>query len=67
MQQGLCSLGWSYEEPAEVFTVDTAHQAMRQHRSCRVGECPRKTEAFRILVAAGRIVPDERVEKYVRQ
>ncbi|WP_280187064.1 hypothetical protein [Nocardia gipuzkoensis] len=38
--------------------VREAQTAMQRHRSCRVGECPRKTVAWRALVEAGRKPPD---------
>ncbi len=37
--------------------VPTAHLLMQQHVECSAAECPRKAAAYRVLVAAGRIVP----------
>ncbi len=48
------------------MTVDIAHQVMRYHYPCSVGDCPDKRDAYGTLVAAGVIVPDQRVERYVR-
>ncbi|MGK8489294.1 hypothetical protein [Nocardia asiatica] len=44
--------------PDYAMGVREAQTAMQRHRSCRVGECPRKTVAWRALVEAGRIRPD---------
>ncbi|MFC3963517.1 hypothetical protein [Nocardia jiangsuensis] len=38
--------------------VAQAHRLMRMHRSCGTDHCRRKDQAMRVLVAAGRIVPD---------
>ncbi|MET7771461.1 hypothetical protein [Nocardia sp. NPDC005366] len=46
------------------FTVEQAHLVMQSHRVCRADACPRKGAAFRTLVAAGRIVPDARADRY---
>jgi hypothetical protein len=66
-----CALGWpTVEVPlwdaAEAFSIDEAHTLMRGHRDCRLESCPWKRVAFRNLVAAGRIKPDLRSERYAR-
>ena len=43
--------------PTSPPDVPAAHLLMQQHMECSVAECPRKAAAYRVLVAAGRIVP----------
>ncbi|MEV0356363.1 hypothetical protein AB0H71_09900 [Nocardia sp. NPDC050697] len=38
--------------------VAEAHRTMRVHRGCGIDHCGRKRQALRVLIAAGRIVPD---------
>ncbi|WP_028476181.1 hypothetical protein [Nocardia sp. CNY236] len=55
------------QEPVtDRMTVDIAHHVMRFHAPCSVSDCPDKRDAYGTLVAAGVIVPDQRVERYVR-
>ncbi|MEV6138198.1 hypothetical protein AB0L63_19465 [Nocardia sp. NPDC051990] len=56
----------SHREPDEPFTVEQAHRAMQWHRQCRADSCPCKRTAFQALVAAGRVVPDLRADRYAR-
>ncbi|GAB0103374.1 hypothetical protein JMUB6875_23470 [Nocardia sp. JMUB6875] len=39
-------------------TAEVAHEIMRLHRECLVGQCLRKTAAFETLVESGCVVPD---------
>ncbi|MFD0360178.1 hypothetical protein ACFQZZ_01795 [Nocardia sp. GCM10030253] len=70
-RETFCSLGWpAVDVPpwdaAEAFSIDEAHTLMRAHRDCRLESCPWKRVAFQNLVAAGRIKPDLRSERYAR-
>ncbi|MFE7801486.1 hypothetical protein [Nocardia sp. NPDC057440] len=70
-RETFCSLGWPAvdappEDAAAAFSIDEAHTLMRTHRDCRVESCPWKRVAFQTLVAAGRIKPDLRSERYAR-
>ncbi|WP_174184017.1 hypothetical protein [Nocardia barduliensis] len=51
-------MGSPHAAPDYAMGVREAQTVMQRHRSCRVGECPRKTVAWRTLVEAGRIRPD---------
>ncbi|AHH21516.1 hypothetical protein NONO_c67490 [Nocardia nova SH22a] len=44
-------------EPLDL-TPAKAHQIMQMHRGCRTDECPRRRAALRVLVEAGRLIPD---------
>ncbi|WP_228000412.1 hypothetical protein [Nocardia australiensis] len=56
-------LAWPHEAPDRPFTPDAAAYAMQRHASCGVDTCARKRAAHRVLVEAGRIVPDPRNSK----
>ncbi len=49
---------WVCAAPLRRFTVDQAHTAMQLHIDCLLGECPRKTHAYNVLVQEGHIRPD---------
>ncbi|WP_040865725.1 hypothetical protein [Nocardia exalbida] len=51
-------MGFPHDAPDHAMGVGEAQMTMQRHRTCRVGECPRKTAAWRVLVEAGRIRPD---------
>ncbi|MBF6288488.1 MULTISPECIES: hypothetical protein [Nocardia] len=53
-------------EPLPRMSVARAHEVMRLYRRRTLEDCAEKRDAFRTLVAAGRIVPDPRVERWVR-
>lgn len=53
-------------EPLPRMTVERAHDVMRLYRRRTLDDCAEKRAAFRTLVAAGHIVPDPRVERWVR-
>ncbi|WP_369024056.1 hypothetical protein [Nocardia cyriacigeorgica] len=53
-------------EPPPRMTVQRAHDVMRLYRRRTLEDCAEKRAAFRTLVAAGRIVPDPRVERFVQ-
>jgi hypothetical protein len=59
-------VGWPHEAPEAPFTVAGAHAVMQQHRRCGLDRCARKRAALRVLVQAGRVVPDPRADKYLR-
>ncbi|MFQ6329861.1 hypothetical protein ACLMAL_27505 [Nocardia sp. CWNU-33] len=70
-RETFCALGWPAvdappEDAAKAFSIDEAHTLMRTHRDCRVESCPWKRVGFQTLVAAGRIKPDLRSERYAR-
>ena len=44
--------------PERPYTIDEAHNVMRQYVACLRHECARKHAAWTVLVEAGRIVPD---------
>lgn len=44
--------------PPQRFRVDQAHRAMQLHVDCLIGECPRKTHAYNVLVEEGHVRPD---------
>ncbi|MFQ6331212.1 hypothetical protein ACLMAL_34460 [Nocardia sp. CWNU-33] len=48
-----------HESPTVPFTVPEAHE----HSECRIDECGRKRSAFRVMVRAGEVVPDRRLER----
>ncbi|MET8877355.1 hypothetical protein [Nocardia sp. NPDC004604] len=50
--------GYPHEAPDRPMAVLEAQLTMQRHRGCRVGECPPKTAAWRVLVEAGKIAPD---------
>ncbi|MBF6326752.1 hypothetical protein IU438_28940 [Nocardia cyriacigeorgica] len=54
------------QEPLPRMSVARAHEVMRLYRRRTLEDCAEKRAAFRTLVAAGRIVPDPRVERWVR-
>ncbi|MGW4327363.1 hypothetical protein ACWEKR_15875 [Nocardia sp. NPDC004573] len=58
MDTALWPLGFPHDPPDYAMGVGEAQLTMQRHRACRVGECPRKTAAWRVLVEAGRIKPD---------
>ncbi|WP_280319789.1 hypothetical protein [Nocardia wallacei] len=49
---------WAHEAPTAPMSVDTAHLMMQRHRGCAADDCPRKREAWHVLVEAGHIKPD---------
>jgi hypothetical protein len=58
---------WSHEAPETPFSVEEAHAVMRgYHRPCHVDTCFRKRSAMRTLYRAGVLVPDARIEQWVR-
>ncbi|WP_306363364.1 hypothetical protein [Nocardia sp. CC227C] len=58
MDTAVWPVGYPHDAPDRPMGELEAQRTMQRHRSCRVGECPRKTVAWRTLVAAGRITPD---------
>ncbi|MEU2042958.1 hypothetical protein [Nocardia niwae] len=58
MDTALWPMGFPHDAPDHAMGVGEAQMTMQRHRACRVGECPRKTAAWRVLVEAGRIKPD---------
>ncbi|TLG03250.1 hypothetical protein FEK35_21650 [Nocardia cyriacigeorgica] len=58
MDAKLWPIGYPRDAPDKPMPVLDAHLTMQRHRSCRVGECPRKSAAWMTLVEAGRIMPD---------
>ncbi|WP_040781907.1 hypothetical protein [Nocardia pneumoniae] len=52
--------GWPHEAPDRPLSIEGAHQAMQRHASCPLDTCARKRAAHKVLVEAGRIVPDPR-------
>ncbi|MGW4715592.1 hypothetical protein [Nocardia sp. NPDC004260] len=58
MDATLWPMGFPHDAPDHALGVEEAQMTMLRHRACRVGECPRKTAAWRVLVEAGRIRPD---------
>lgn len=52
-----------HESPTVPFTVPEAHDAAQEHSECRIDECGRKRSVFRVLVLAGEVVPDRRLER----
>ncbi|MGW5439957.1 hypothetical protein [Nocardia asteroides] len=56
-QHGLPSPVLDHRAPSELPTVEQAHAVMQTHRACERWHCRRKTAAWNVLVAAGRIVP----------
>ncbi|NEW27229.1 hypothetical protein [Nocardia cyriacigeorgica] len=53
-------------EPLPRMTVQRAHDVMQLYRRRTLEDCAEKRAAFKTLVAAGHIVPDPRVERFVR-
>ncbi|WP_280269796.1 hypothetical protein [Nocardia wallacei] len=49
--------GLSHGAPDHRLEVPEAHRTMQQHLDCTVADCPRKSAAYRVLVAAGRLKP----------
>ncbi|WP_157185526.1 hypothetical protein [Nocardia transvalensis] len=49
---------WSHDAPGTPLTVVEAHREMQRHRECLLEDCPRKANAFAVLVSAGRVKPD---------
>ncbi|MCP9621933.1 hypothetical protein NMK54_17430 [Nocardia otitidiscaviarum] len=58
MEAAVWPVGYPHDAPDRPMGELEAQRTMQRHRSCRVGECPRKTAAWRTLVEAGRITPD---------
>ncbi|MFE3445467.1 hypothetical protein ACFXNW_20755 [Nocardia sp. NPDC059180] len=58
MDSKVWPIGYPHEPPDRPMSVRDAQMTMQRHRACRVGECPRKTAAWRVLVESGRITPD---------
>ncbi|WP_330232229.1 hypothetical protein OHA40_06880 [Nocardia sp. NBC_00508] len=58
MDTAVWPMGFPHDAPEHAMSVVEAQMTMQRHRACRVGECPRKTAAWRALVEAGRIRPD---------
>ncbi|WP_040776162.1 hypothetical protein [Nocardia pneumoniae] len=58
MDTAVWPMGFPHDAPEHAISVGEAQMTMQRHRACRVGECPRKTAAWRTLVEAGRIRPD---------
>ncbi len=58
MDTAIWPIGYPHDAPDRPMSELEAQQTMQRHRSCQVGECPRKTAAWRTLVEAGRIKPD---------
>ncbi|SUA74787.1 Uncharacterised protein [Nocardia otitidiscaviarum] len=58
MDAAVWPVGYPHDAPDRPMGELEAQRTMQRHRSCRVGECPRKTAAWRTLVEAGRITPD---------
>lgn len=54
--------GWPHEAPDSPLGVESAHQAWQSHAPCAMASCARKRAAYKTLVDAQRIVPDERAE-----
>ncbi|WP_406230297.1 hypothetical protein [Nocardia sp. NBC_01009] len=52
-----------HEPPTVPFTVSEAHDAAQEHSECRIDECGRKRSAFLVLVLAGAVMPDRRLER----
>jgi hypothetical protein len=60
IEEGDCTVDMfstCWMEPLDL-TLQKAHQIMQMHRSCRTDECPRRRAALRVLVEAGRLIPD---------
>ncbi|WP_067664001.1 hypothetical protein [Nocardia miyunensis] len=51
---------WTHTAPPRPFTVEQAHQVMRQHLECAPAQCGRKREARRTLTEAGVMKPRTR-------
>jgi len=49
---------WPHEAPDGPLSVAESHQTMQRHLTCLREDCPRKSAAYMVLVAAGRMVPD---------
>ncbi|WP_278262724.1 hypothetical protein [Nocardia sp. AG03] len=56
-QQGQPSPVLDHCAPSSLLTPEQAHTVLQVHRACERWQCPRKTAAWNVLVAAGRIVP----------
>lgn len=52
------SADYSHAAPDHQLSILEAQRTMQRHLDCRVGDCPRKTAAWRTLVNVGRIKPD---------
>ena len=52
-------------EPDTALTVPDAHRVMRDHRDCRMRDCPSKRAAYAALRDAGKLVPDLRVARWM--
>lgn len=57
MNSEVWPVGYPHDAPDRPMMLPEAQMTMQRHRACRVGECPRKTAAWRLLVEAGRINP----------
>ncbi|MGF6886431.1 hypothetical protein ABIA39_004795 [Nocardia sp. GAS34] len=56
----------SHRAPDTALPIPDAHRAMRDHRSCRMRDCPRKRAAYTALRDAGKLVPDLRVARWMQ-
>lgn len=57
--------GWPHEAPDQPFSVELAHQAMQRHAACTIERCARKRAAYRALIDARHITPDERAARFL--
>ncbi|WP_433195042.1 hypothetical protein ACQP1G_40230 [Nocardia sp. CA-107356] len=58
MDTAIWPVGFPHDAPEHPLGVLEAQLTMQRHVRCRVDHCPRKTAAWRTLVAAGKIEPD---------
>lgn len=56
-----------HPRPIRPYSVEKAHEVMRELRAtCDAPHCPAKGMAYRVLVQAGQIQPDPRMEWMAR-
>ncbi|ONM50490.1 hypothetical protein [Nocardia donostiensis] len=53
-------------EDGRPMSLGEAHSVMQWHRDCALDCCERKRAAARTLYLAGRFIPDQRIERFVR-
>lgn len=58
MDAAMWATKFPHDAPDKPLGVAEAHKTMQRHLTCLREDCPRKSAAYSVLVAEGRIVPD---------